>query len=244
MAQGLPRARPEEVGISSERLERIGGAFDRYVESNQLPGAVVLVARHGKTAYLRSFGWSDRESKSPLRDDAIFRIASQSKALVSVATMILQEQGALLISDPVGKYLPEFRKTTVAVPKDGGGYDVVDAKRAITIRDLLTHTAGISYGSGPARDRWEGAKITGWYFADRDEPIGATISRLAALPFDAQPGERYVYGYNTDILGALIEKVSGVSLDELLRTHLLQPLGMTDTSFYLPSEKRARLATV
>jgi CubicO group peptidase (beta-lactamase class C family) len=144
----------------------------------------------------------------------------------------------------VGKYLPEFKKTSVAVPKDGSGYDVVDAKRPVTIRDLLTHTAGIGYGSGPARDRWEAAKITGWYFADRDEPIGATISRLAALPFDAQPGERYVYGYNTDILGALVERVSGMPLDEFLRSRILQPLGMQDTHFYLPPEQRDRLTTV
>jgi len=158
--------------------------------------------------------------------------------------MMLQEEGLLLISDPVGKHLPEFRKTTVAVPREGGGYDVVESKRAITIRDLLTHTAGIGYGSGTAKDRWESAKISGWYFADRDEPIGATISRLAALPFDAHPGERYVYGYNTDILGALVERVSGLSLDEFLRARVLQPLGMTDTHFYLPQDKRARLATV
>lgn len=177
-------------------------------------------------------------------EDAIFRIASQTKALVSVGVMILQEEGRLLLSDPVGKYLPEFRETTVAVPKDGGGYDVVKAKRAITIRDLLTHTAGIGYGGGVARDRWEAAGITGWYFADRDEPISATVSRMAGLPFDAQPGERWVYGYATDILGALIERVSGQTLDEFLRVRLLEPLAMKDTHFYLPESKTDRLAVV
>src|SRR6185503_7433367 len=126
--------------------------------------------------------------------DAIFRIASQSKALVSVGVMILQEEGRLLLSDPVGKYLPEFMQTTVAVAKDGGGYEVVKAKRPITIRDLLTHTSGVSYGGGVARDRWEATKITGWYFADRDQPVGATVARMGALPFDAQTGERYIYG--------------------------------------------------
>ena len=149
---------------------------------------------------------------------------------------MLQEEGRLLITDPVGKYLPEFRKTTVAVPDDNGGYHVVDANRAITIRDLLTHTAGISYGSGPASDRWQDAGITGWYFANRDEPIRDTTARLAALPFDAHPGARWIYGYNTDILGAVIERVSGQPLDVFMWERLLEPLGMRDTHFYLPRE--------
>jgi CubicO group peptidase (beta-lactamase class C family) len=240
----LAPARPEEVALSPERLERLNDAFRGYVKDGKLAGAVVLVARRGKVAYLQSFGWGDKESQASMREDGIFRIASQTKPIISVAVMMLQEQGALLISDPVGKYLPEFRKTTVAVPKDGSGYEVVQARRPITIRDLLTHTAGIGYGSGLAKERWGEAKIQGWYFADRDEAIGATVSRIASLPFDAQPGERWVYGYATDILGALIERVSGVSLEEFLRTRIFQPLGMMDTHFYLPTAKRARLATV
>jgi len=244
--QSLPRAsRPEDVGLSSERLQRLTTVFNDYVKANRLPGAVVLIARRGKVAYLQAFGARDRESASPMREDAIFRIASQSKAPVSVAVMILQEEGKLLIGDDVGRYLPEFAKTSVAVPRVGaGGYDVMPAKRPITIRDLLTHTAGISYGDGPAADQWRAAGITGWYFADRDEPVGATISRLAALPFDAQPGEKWVYGYNTDILGALVERVSGQPLDVFLRTRIFEPLGMRDTCFYLPKEKADRLATV
>ncbi|MEO7275118.1 MAG: serine hydrolase domain-containing protein [Vicinamibacterales bacterium] len=244
--QSLPRAsKPEDVGLSSERLQRLTTTFNEYVKASRLPGAVVLIARRGKVAYLQSFGARDRESSAPMRDDAIFRIASQSKAPVSVAVMMLQEEGKLLIGDPVGRYLPEFAKTTVAVRRAGGqGYDVVPAKRAITVRDLLTHTAGISYGDGPAADQWKAAGITGWYFADRDEPVGATISRLAALPFDAQPGEKWVYGYNTDILGALVERISGQPLDVFLRTRIFEPLGMRDTAFYLPREKAERLATV
>ncbi|MDQ3651407.1 MAG: beta-lactamase family protein [Acidobacteriota bacterium] len=179
------------------------------------------MARRGKVAYVEAFGHRDREASSPMREDTIFRIASQTKALVSVGVMMLQEEGRLLLSDPIGKYLPEFRETTVAVPKDGGGYEVVKAKRPITIRDLLTHTAGISYGNGVARDRWEAAAITGWYFADRNEPIGNTIASLAQLPFDAQPGERWVYGYSTDILGALIEHVSGQTLAEFIQARIL-----------------------
>jgi CubicO group peptidase (beta-lactamase class C family) len=243
-AQRRLRALPEDVGLSSERLKRLSVALNGYVKDGKLSGGVALVARRGKVVYLEAFGQRDREAGSLMRKDAIFRIASQSKALVSVGVMILQEEGRLLLSDWVGKYLPEFRETTVAVPKDGGGYDVVKAKRPITIRDLLTHTAGVGYGGGVARDRWESAGITGWYFADRDEPIGATVSRMAALPFEAQPGERHVYGYSTDILGALIERVSGQTLNEFLRSRILVPLGMTDTHFYLPESKKDRFAVV
>ncbi len=244
VAQALSRARPETVGLSSERLKRLSAALHGYATEERLPGGVALVARRGKAVYVEAFGQRDREAASPMREDTIFRIASQTKALVSVGIMVLQEDGRLLISDPVGKYLPEFRETTVATPKPGGGYEVVKAKRPITIRDLLTHTAGVGYGDGIARDRWDAAGIKGWYFADRDEPVGATIARMAALPFDAQPGERWVYGYATDILGALIERVSGQTLDEFLRARILQPLGMTDTHFYLPESKRERLAVV
>jgi len=158
--------------------------------------------------------------------------------------MILQEQGRLLITDPVGKYLPEFLKTSVAVPTEDGKYRIEEARRPITIRDLLTHTSGISYGNGVARDRWSEAQIQGWYFADRDEPIGATVSRIATLPFDAHPGERWISGFSIDILGALIERVSGLTLEDFLRSRILEPLGMRDTHFYLPPAKSDRLAVV
>ncbi len=243
-ASEMSQVQPEELGFSSERLQRIENVFQAYVDDGKLAGGVALVARHGKVAYLESFGLRDRESGSPMQDDSIFRIASQTKALVSVGIMMLQEEGLLLISDPVGKYLPEFQETTVAIPKESGGYEVVKAERPVTIRDLLTHTSGIGYGDGPAADRWGEAAIQGWYFAHRDEPIRETVSRMAALPFDAQPGERFVYGYNTDILGALVEIVSGEPLDKFLKTRLLTPLGMEDTHFYLPKTKKERLATV
>lgn len=244
LAQGLPRATPEEVGLSSERLERLTDALEGYVSDGALAGAVALVARRGKVAYLQAVGHRDREAGAPMESDAIFRIASQTKALVSVAVMMLQEEGRLLISDPVARYLPAFESTTVAVRGENGGYDVVPARRPITLRDLLTHTAGIGYGNGPAADRWAEAGIQGWYFAHRDEPIRATVDRIASLPFDAQPGERFVYGYNTDILGAVVEVVSGQSLDAFLRSRILEPLGMEDTHFYLPPAERRRLATV
>lgn len=244
-AQGLSRAaRPEDVGVSSERLERLTSALDGYASAGLLPGGVVLVARQGRVVVQHAFGQRDREAPDPMAPDDLFRIASQSKALVSLAILMLQEDGKLLIGDPVSKYLPAFARTTVAVPRSGGGYDVVDAARPITLRDLLTHTAGIGYGTGVARDRWEAAGITGWYFAHRDEPVRSTVDRMASLPMDAQPGQRFVYGYNTDILGAVVEAVSGLTLDAFLRSQVFEPLGMKDTCFYVPREKEDRLVTV
>jgi CubicO group peptidase (beta-lactamase class C family) len=243
-AQELPVGKPEELGFSADRLNRLTSAFQAYANDKKMAGSVVLIARHGKVAYFNSFGKRDIEANAPMQNDVIFRIASQTKALVSVGIMILQEEGKLLISDPAGKYLPEFMETTVAEPREGGGYNIVKAKRPITLRDLLTHTAGIGYGGGLAADKWKEAGIQGWYFADRDEPISATISRLAKLPMDEHPGVKYVYGYNTDILGVVIEKVSGKSLEEFITSRILTPLGMKDTHFYLPQNKVNRLAVV
>ena len=239
VAQGLLRVAPEEVGMSSERLDRLSLALESYVDEGRLAGAVTIVVRQGKIAYREGIGYRDVEAQAPMPSDGIFRIASQTKALASVGVMILQEEGKLLITDPVGKYLPAFAETMVAEPNGEGGYDVVPARRPITIRDLLTHTAGISYGMGllanrgPAADAWEEAGITGWYFADRDETVGDTMARLAKLPMDAHPGERWIYGYNTDILGAMIEKISGQTLGAFLQERLFDPLGMTDTHFFL-----------
>lgn len=242
--QALETIRPEKVGMSPARLERLTGALQRYVDDGELAGAVALVARHGHIAYFESVGLADVERKAAMRRDTIFRIASQTKAIVSVGIMVLQEEGRLLTTDLVSKYIPAFSSTSVAVAREGGGYDVVPANRPISIRDLLTHTAGIGYGYGVAADRWQQAGIQGWYFADRNEPIGATIERIAELPFDAQPGTEWVYGYSTDILGVVIEKASGMSLAEFLRQRIFEPLGMVDTHFYLPPDKRDRLAAV
>ena len=244
LAQGLTRAVPEAVGMSSERLERLTEALEGYVDDGQLAGAVAIVVRRGRIAYLEAVGQRDVASAAPMADDAIFRIASQTKALVSTGVLLLQEEGRLLITDPVGDYLPAFKDTMVAEANEDGGYDVVPPRRPITIRDLLTHTAGISYGNGPAADKWQEAGITGWYFADRDETVGDVMARLAKLPLDAHPGEAWIYGYNTDILGAMIEEISGQTLGAFLGERLLGPLGMDDTHFFLPADKVHRLATV
>lgn len=243
-AQSFTETSPEKVGFSSERLEYLTKTFEGFVENDALPGSVILVARKGEIAYYKAFGKRDIEQNDPMERTDIFRIASQTKAIVSVGIMILQERGLLTISEPVGKYIPEFNKTTVAVPDENGGYTIEQAHRAITIRDLLTHTAGVGYGNGVAADKWKEAGIQGWYFADREEPILQTVKRMAKLPFDAQPGEKFVYGYSTDILGALIEVVSGQSLDAFLSENIFQPLGMNDTHFYLPKKKNDRLSVV
>ncbi len=242
-AQSLEKVAPEAVGFSSERLAILTKTLQNYVAQEKLPGAVALVLRNGKVAYWEAVGQRDVEQGAPLQKNSIFRIASQTKALVSVGIMILQEEGKLLISDAVGKYIPEFNETTVAEPTEDG-YRVVPAKRKITLRDLLTHTAGIDYGNGTAKEAWKAAGIQGWYFADRNEPVLATIKRIGSLPQQAQPGTAFVYGYNTDILGAVIEVVSGQTLSEFITARILKPLGMNDTHFYLPKAKANRLAVV
>ena len=243
-AQAIQTSRPEVVGMSSERLQRLQSAFEGYVASGDLPGGVIQVTKNGRTVYLQAFGFRDLESQVAMTRNTLFRIASQTKAVVSVGAMILQEEGVLLLTDPVSDYLPEFASTTVAEPLEGGGYTVVPATRPITIRDLLTHTAGVGYGGGVAADEWREAGITGWYLADRSEPVRETVRRMASLPFEAQPGERWVYGYSTDILGAVLEAASGMPLDEFLEDRIFRPLDMRDTHFFLPESKADRLATV
>jgi CubicO group peptidase (beta-lactamase class C family) len=235
--------------LSTSRLERIDRYFQEELDHQRIAGAVALVVQDGKPVYERAFGWADKESGRKMTTDAIFRIASQSKALTSVVVLSLMEEGRLGLNDAAGKYIPTFSKTTVAVEKDGQ-VSIVPAKRAITIRDLLTHTAGVSYGEDARIAAAYKAKnlgqVTGrgWYTADKDEPICDTMERLGTLPFMAQPGDAYVYGYNTDILGCIAEKASGQPLDELVRTRITAPLGLKDTMFYLPPAERGRLVTV
>ena len=248
-AQSLPAATPASVGVSGERLNRLSATMQQYVDQGRAAGLVTIVVRQGKVVHFEAFGNRDIQAGAPMQKDTIFRIASMSKAITSLAAMILLEEGKLLLNDPVSKFIPSFAKTTVTVPPPVGALpatavSVVPAKRPLTIRDLLTHTAGIGYGAGPAEGLYKAANVHMWYFADKAEPIATTIDRLAALPFDSQPGEKYVYGFNTDILGVVVEKASGMSLDEFFKTRIFQPLKMADTHFYLPVEKRNRLAAV
>ena len=231
--------------ISKERLARIDTLMQQYVDENLIAGAVALILQNGQPVYEHVAGWADKEAGTRMAPDTIFRIASQTKALTSTAILQLQEQGKLVVNDPVSKYIPEFAKTTVLV-----NGNAERAKRPITLRDLLTHTAGISYGTNPeiaeqyrAKGLGPAAGI-GWYTADKNEPICTTMERLGTLPFVAQPGEAFVYGYNTDILGCVVERASGMPLDEYLRKNITQPLGMKDTNFFLPKDQRARLAAV
>ncbi|CAN5645640.1 serine hydrolase domain-containing protein [soil metagenome] len=236
-------------GFSVQRLARIDSVFQRLVEQGEIAGAVTLVLRDGQPVYQRAFGWADREAGRRMAPDAIFRIASQTKALTSVAIMMLTEEGKLTLNDPASRFIPTFRQTTVAVRTDTGRA-IVPARRAITIRDLLTHTAGISYGTDSLVAPLYAAKGLGraagfgWYTADKDEPICHTMERLGTLPFVSQPGERYVYGYNTDILGCVVERASGMPLEQFIRTRITAPLRMNDTHFFLPPAKAPRLTAV
>jgi CubicO group peptidase (beta-lactamase class C family) len=242
-------AAPASSGLSAERLKRLDGLLQKYVDDSQIGGAVALVLCDGSPVYERAVGWSDKEAGRKMKMDTIFRIASQSKAITSTAILALMEEGKVGITEPVSHFIASFAKTTVAVRADAG-ITLVAATRPITIRDLLTHTAGISYGTEPlVASLYEAQGLgpaagNGWYTADKTEPICETMERLGTLPFVAQPGEAFVYGYNTDILGCVVERASGMPLDEFIRTRITGPLGMKDTGFFLASEQRERLAAV
>lgn len=243
-AADLSRSRPEELGISSERLGRLDTVLNSYVEENLIAGQVLLVLRKGRIAHSLANGMRDIEATDPMKEDTIFRIASQTKALVSTGIMILHERGQLDISHPLSRYIPEWENVQVAVPNENGSYNLEPVERPITLRHLLTHTAGMSYGTGPASREWEEADFQGWYFANKTETIGESIARMASLPLDAHPGTAWIYGYNTDILGAVIEKASGMDLNNFLQQEIFEPLEMSDSHFYLPENKRDRLAVV
>jgi CubicO group peptidase (beta-lactamase class C family) len=247
--QRAPDATGKDTGVDTDRLRRIDRLLQQHVDDNQIGGAVALVLRDGRPLYERAFGWSDREAGRRMSMDSIFRIASQTKALTSVAILSLMEDGKLSLTSPVSLFIPAFAKTTVAV-KGETGVSTVPARRPITIRDLLTHTAGISYGTDAlVASQYEAKGLGpaagfGWYTADKDEGTCDTMERLATVPFVAQPGEAYVYGYNTDILGCVVERASGMPLDRFIATRITTPLGMSDTRFFLPPQQRARLTAV
>jgi CubicO group peptidase (beta-lactamase class C family) len=248
-SQLAQRVQTAAAALSPERVTRIDRTLQQHVDESRLAGAVAVVLRDGKTVYERAVGWSDKEAGRRMAPDTIFRIASQTKAITSVAILALVEEGRIGLNDPASRFIPAFAKTTVAVRGENGA-SFVPARRPITIRHLLTHTAGISYGNErDVADLYEAKGLgpaagNGWYTADKTEPICDTMDRLGTLPFVAHPGEEYVYGYNTDVLGCIVERASGMPVDEFIRTRITDPLGMKDTRFFLPATEKARLSAV
>ncbi len=242
-AQDLPTAKPESVGLSAERLERIGTAVQRNMDDKRIAGAVTLVVRRGQVAWFKAQGMMDREAGKPMRNDAMFRICSMTKPITSVAVMMLYEEGKFLLDDPVSKYLPEFKNPKVLVKPASGEPYTIPATKEITIRDLLRHTSGLTYNwqddLGPM---YEQANVASGLI-QYDGTIGDSVKRLAALPLLFNPGERFEYSLGVDVLGRLVEVVSGKPLDEFFRTRIFEPLGMKDTYFYVPDNKVDRLAT-
>jgi len=243
-------ASPQAGTFDPARTAVIDRGLQRYVDSGRVPGIVALVMQDGKVVYEKAFGWADQEADRRMTTDAIFRIASQTKALTSAAVLQLVEEGSLTLGTRAGAFIPSFARTTVAVANERGSVSQVPASRPITIRDLLTHTAGISYGTDRSVASIYEAKGLGpaagfgWYTADKDEPVCDTMERLGTLPFVAQPGEAWVYGYNTDVLGCIVEKASGSPLDAFIRDRITGPLGMKDTQFFVPASATPRLAAV
>jgi CubicO group peptidase (beta-lactamase class C family) len=242
--QEFPAAKPESVGLSSTRLARIGAAVDQGIADRRIAGMVTLVIRHGQVAWFDARGLADREAGKPLQKDAIFRICSMTKPITTTAVMMLYEEGKFTLEDPISKFLPEFKSPKVLVKPEQGDSYAIPAKREITILDLLRHTSGLTYQwdqeLGPA---YRDANVASGLL-QYDGTIGDSVKRLAGLPLRYNPGERWEYSLSVDVLGRLVEVVSGLPLDQFFRTRILDPLGMRDTSFYLPPEKVDRLATV
>ncbi len=242
-AQQLPTAKPESVGLSSERLERIATAVQRSVDDKRIAGAVTLVARRGRVAWLKAQGMLDREASKPMRTDAIFRICSMSKAITSLAVMMLYEEGNFLLDDPVSKYIPEFKNPKVLVKPASGPTYTIPATREITIRNLLTHTSGITYTwNQDLGQMYKDAKVADG-LVQYDGTISDSVKHLAGLPLLFNPGDRWEYSLGIDVLGYFVEVISGKTFDEFLRTRVFEPLGMKDTYFYVPENKLDRLAT-
>jgi CubicO group peptidase (beta-lactamase class C family) len=241
-SQGLPAAKPEAVGLSPERLQRIGMAVQQAVDDKRIAGMVTMVIRHGQVAWFDARGSADSEAGTAMAKDSIFRICSMTKPITSTAVMILYEEGKFMLEDPISKYLPEFKNPKVLVKPASGQPYTVPASREITIQDLLRHTSGLTYpwnlDLGPAY--MEAGVADG--LVQFDGTLAENTRRLAALPLLFNPGDRWEYSLSVDVLGRLVEVVSGMPLDQFLRTRILDPLGMNDTYFYLPEDKVPRLA--
>jgi len=237
--QGLPTAKPEDVGISSEKVEKLSTFMQSLVDDGKIAGGVTMTARRGKVVHLEAVGKADREAKKPMKTDAIFRIASMSKPITSVAIMMLYDQGKLGLDDPVSKYIPEFRNAKVLVSVDP--LKTEPARREITIRHLLTHTSGIGYSFsetlGPIYDRH---RIPSGLCRTEDS-LAEVMIDLAKMPLLFHPGEKYEYGMSIDVLGRVVEVVSGMPFDRFIEGRICHPLGMHDTFFSVPPDKRSRL---
>jgi CubicO group peptidase (beta-lactamase class C family) len=255
--EGFPQAVPDQVGLSKETLKRVDALLQDHVARKQVAGAVALVIRHGKVAYQGAVGKQNVEAGIPMSSDTIFRIASMTKPITSTAVMMLVDRGRIDLSDPISRYLPEFKFMMVAMPRQkeeskkasadpSADYELVPAYRPITIRDLLTHTSGLCY-------RFHNHPLVGRLYAEAgicdgltpsDHSLAENVRRLARLPLAHQPGTAWEYGLNTDVLGRLVEVVSGKSLDAFFTEEIFTPLKMQDTHFVLPESKRTRLAAL
>ena len=242
MTRTLEPARPEEVGLSAQGLAAVDAELQRFIDAGELAGAVTLVARRGRLVHQNAMGVKDLASGEPLRTDTLFRIYSMTKPVTGVAMMILHDEGKWRPEDPIARHLPAFEGVKVFAGLDAGGAPILETpRRAPTLRDLLTHTAGLSYGfdpNDPVDKLYIGAKVWG------SASLGEMAGRIAALPLAYHPGEKWLYSLAMDVQGAIIEKLSGQSLPEFMRTRIFEPLGMTDTAFHTPPQKKARRATI
>lgn len=234
---------PEAVGLSSARLETIGDRIEAEIEAGQIPGGVLLVARHGKVAFLEAYGMQDPHDGTPMATDSLFRLFSMTKPIVSVAALMLNERGELLLNDPVSKYIPAFGETQVWLPGTGGETGEIEHEEAahpITIQDLLRHTSGLIYGDfgdTPVHALYQQADVMSW--ENSSEEFAAA---MALLPLAHQPGTVWDYGQSTDVLARVIEVVSGQPIDVFLQENIFDPLGMTDTGYWVPPEAADRVA--
>jgi CubicO group peptidase (beta-lactamase class C family) len=239
----LPRAKPEDVGLSSERLARIGATLKADIEAGRIPGAVIAIARHGKLVALDAYGWRDKAAGLPMTTDTIFNIASMTKPMTTVGALMLYEQGKLLIDEPLSKYFPKFANMRVAARDPNGEptADTVAANRQITIQDLMRHTSGLIYG-GRGNTLVHKMYPAGSGDASRDYDGAAFMDKLASLPLLYQPATVWDYGFGIDVLGLTVEKISGQSLGQYLKANLFVPLGMTDTGFSISADQATRYA--
>jgi len=239
----------QEEGMSPERLSKIDNMLQEHIQKDNLPGIVALIARNGKIVFHKAYGMANVKNKKVMEKDAIFRIASQTKAITATAVMMLWEEGKFKLDDPISKYIPEFGKAEIldTFNESDSTYTTKPAENQITIRDLLTHTSGLGYGVIDGDDRFKKiyakAGITD-LFTTKNITIGESVKKLAKLPLHHEPGEAWTYSEGLDVMGYFIEVISGKPFDKFLKTRIFEPLGMSDTWFYLPKEKENRLVTV